>query len=69
MKLPESCTQCNLPRLYLVKDGGTDFCLYCLFFVKNKQSCQGKCHIRCTYSKERLRALADMLILHKSRKE
>ena len=72
MELPESCTQCNSPRLYPVKDGGTVFCLDCLFFVKNKKSCHGTCHvrcIRCTYSKERLRALADMLITQMSRKE
>lgn len=52
-------------RLYPVKDGGTIFCLDCLFFVQVKKSCQGNCHVRCMkclYSKEYLRKLADSLI-------
>lgn len=66
MLMPKSCNQCDSPRLYPVKDGGTIFCLDCLFFVQVKKSCQGNCHVRCmkcTYSIERLRQTADMLIV------
>jgi hypothetical protein len=65
-----SCAQCNSPRLYVVKDGGTIFCLDCLFFVQVKKSCSGNCHVRCmkcTYSKERLRQTANGIIAMEKR--
>jgi len=64
------CDQCHSTSIYVVKDGGTVFCLDCLHFIHLKPSCIGHCRVRCmkcTWDKVELRKLADTLL--KSMKE
>jgi len=58
------CNNCNKMSGYVVKDGGTVFCIECLHFIKTKNSCDGECLrrcMKCTWPIEKLQKLANEL--------
>ena len=60
----ELCDKCNKMTGYVVKDGGTIFCLECLHFINLKSTCKGFCQTRCLKcckSADDLRTLADYI--------
>ena len=56
------CPNCNNDSGYIVKDGGTIFCIDCLYIINRKHQCKGVCTVRClACDSDKLKHLSESL--------